>query len=284
MSGSITQMRLGPRAVWGWVLGTGLVLSAAWQWLPAPFVALARWQRQTAGSAFPATTALVLAGLVIVPVALARQPDLITADEGGRLARLWRMRRFRLQVGLSAVLLATAAICLLPLLWTPDERGPERMVDLDSAREIAPGPVSLTGFRPTAGELREVRGAPGGTYAVRYLAVAPARAPAGAAGHVVVQLRDDGLAFDPQTVPAVIHGLAMRNALPAAVADELRARGVVAAGDVMVLITDPDVLARPDWQRAEELLLAGVVMAAFAALTGWRGTRAGVSGRTRSLG
>lgn len=273
MSGSIAQVRLGPSAVWGWVLGAGAVLAALWLWLPAPFVALAEWERRTMGSAFPATTVLVLAGVVVLPVALARQPEIAASGEGSRLARLWRMRRFRLQAGLSAVLLVSAGVSLLPLLWTSTAVGGAHVVDLDSAPAIAPGPITLTGFRAAAGELREVRAAPGGSSAVRYLAVVPARAPAGTVGHVVAQLRDDGLAFDPQTVPTTIQGIALRNALPVAVAAELRAHGVVAAGDVMVVITDPGELTRPVWRRAAELLLAGVVLAGFAALTAWRGGR-----------
>ena len=278
MSATIAQP---PRALWS--VGAALVLIAAWQWLPAPFVALARWQRQVLGTAFPATTVLALAALVVLPMALAPAPDPADAP-GGRLARVWRLRRFRFQAGLAAVLLAAAGIGLLPLLWTRDADGPAQTVDLDNAHAIAAGPVVLTGFRAASGELRQVSGGLGGGYAVRYLAVVPARAAAGTVAHVVVQLRDDGLAFDPQTVPATVRGIAMRNALPAAAAEALRGRGVIAPGDVMVVFTDPQEPNRPTWQLAEELMLVGGVLAAVAALTAWRGTRAMGVRTTRSLG
>lgn len=271
-----------PRALWS--LGAALVLIAVWQWLPAPFLALARWQRQVLGSAFPATTVLAFAALVVLPMVLAPKSDPAEAAPGGRLARVWRLRRFRFQAGLAAVLVAAAGIGLLPLLWARDADGPARTVDLDNARAIAAGPVELTGFRAASGELRQVRGGLGGGSAVRYLAVVPARAAAGTVAHVVVQLRDDGLAFDPQTVPATVRGIAMRNALPAAATEALRGRGVIAPGDVMVVFTDPQEPNRPTWQLAEELLLVGGVLAAVAAFTAWRGTRAAAPRVTRSLG
>ena len=244
------------------VFATLLVLALGW-WQAGPVLVLGRWQRATLGTAFPATTLLLLLALLVVPaLVLARSGETAVAVDRPAPAR-WRVLAL-----LAVAALAAALVSLIPLLWAPATTGPEREIDLQHGATLGSGPVAVHGWRPAAGDVRQ---SGGGGHSARYLPVVPAGAPAGTLASVVIELPDNGLVFDPLALPPVFHGIAQSGALPAAAADELRARGAIGSGTVDVVFTETAAITRPIWRTAFAFLLVALVFAAFAVLAWVRG-------------
>ena len=267
--------------LWG---AAALVVMLALHWVGnGPLFALDRWQRTTLGSAFPTTNTVLLVGLIAVPALLVMASVVvkpvapvaprtfgIAAPDAEPVIPVVTIR-FRVLATLAAALAGAALLSLLPLAFMPRDDGPEQVVDLgrSASAAIPEGPVALSGVRPAAGELRQTLGIMGFGHVARYLPAVSANAPAGSRATVVVELRDDGLTFDPESLPAVFHGIARHNGLPAAVADELTHRGAIDTGDITVLFADDGADVRNAVRTALELLSVAILMGLFA-LWEWR--------------
>ena len=257
-----------------------LAIALALRWAnAAPATALDHWQRAQLGLAFPATSVLLMAGALLLPAlalraAFARRhaepAENGNVDAGSNIdARQRATRRYYTLLALEATAIMGAIICLGLSLTMPRGDGPATMIDLARATPMTEGAALLTGARPAGGELRHADGLFANGHVTRYLPVAGQQGAMSGQVSLVVQLPDDGLTFDPSTLPTQYRGVMLRNALPGPVAEMLRERGALTAGSYFVLYTQPEEWARPDRNAAAQLLIAAVCLLVFAAAQWW---------------
>ena len=243
----------------------------------APFQLASDWQNEHLGTAFPQTTQLALVLVLIVPALtmlmyLGRRDAQDVLDDAEQKRLAIRQARVRLYVLLGAAGLAAlgAMTALVLTLALPARGGHPVALDLDrvaGAGAGAGGPAVVVGARPAAGELRYTSAHFGMKRVARFL---PVR---GVDHHgapwLVIERADDGLTFDPMSLPTHYDGILVADGLPAAAEAMLRDKALLGNGPdghYWVLVTESDFLYRPYWTAASELLFLAVAFLAFASV------------------
>lgn len=256
MTGSINR-----QLVWAGVLLVVVVLCLA-------ELTLARGP----AAGLPVMPVLLLAALVILPPMVQRGLGPI-AEADDALATLHasiRAGQARLLVlfGLAALATLAGIIALSGTLALPSATGAATTLDLSRPSHPVAGRVLVTSAQAAGTELRYQRDRFGLSPDTRFLPISdPAHR---GAPWLVVQLPDDGLTFDPHTLPvAGYSGLLVADGLPPSVEASLRQNGALVPGHYWTLYTGYAELYRPYWLRAGARLLVALLLLAFAALE-WR--------------
>ncbi len=260
-------------ASFAWIALVVAILALCF-WINAwPFSALAPWQMRQFGRSFPVSSIVVLAivpialGLVMLRIAGSRVPAsgpevaVPAAAEANPLRPIYRLFG-------AATLAALGALGVMLAMNTLPRLG-QNPQQLDLSRPFAPrpGPAMIAGARAGSAELRYTVSRFGVASVERYLPLmGPSAAAAGAAPQqvtLIVRRPDNGLTYDPASLPDRFAGVLMANALPAGVEASFAARGVPLASTYWVLVTDAASLYRP-------YMFAGAALLAIAlALTGY---------------
>lgn len=244
----------------------------------APFRLVNDWQNEHLGTAFPQTTQWALVLVLIVP-ALAvlmylgrRDGEAVPGDvEEKTLAIRRASLRLYVLLSIAGVAGVGAMAALLLTLAVPVRGGRSAALDLGfAAGPVAGGPTVVVGARPASGELRYTSTHFGMTQVARFL-------PVQGVGHhgapwLVIERADDGLTFDPMSLPTRFDGILVADGLPAAAEAMLRDKALLGDGPdghYWVLVTQADTLFRPYWMVASELLFLAMVFLAFAGAQFW---------------
>jgi hypothetical protein len=241
----------------------------------APFRLASDWQNQHLGTAFPQTTQWVLGLLLIVPALamlmyLGRRDEQDVPQDAEQKLLAIRRAGLRLYVLLGGAGLAAvgAMAALLLTLALPVHGGRPVALDLGrAAGAVVGGPTMIVGARPVAGELRYSSAHFGMTQVARFM-------PVQGVDHygapwLVIERADDGLTFDPMSLPTHFDGILVADGLPAAAEAMLRDKALLGNGPdghYWVLVTQTDFLYGPYWTAASELLFLAVVFLAFASV------------------
>ena len=263
-----SRLRLGIIAWFVLAAVVVLLCAAAETW---PFSALSAWELRSFGRSYPLSNVVIVALVPLLVGFVALQvtqeppqkrelgaPDLVKPQPDPAI-------RVYVLFGASAIAALAAFSVIIAMTQMPKYSASAQALDLSRGDVPAGGAVMISGARPAGQQLRLTVSRFGIESVTRYLpleygAVGAKNAP------IIVEMRDNGLTYDPGTVLNRFGGVLVANGLPRGVEQSFAARGTPIARPYWALYSDPVKLVRP-YQIVAGLLLT--IALALAGLGGW---------------
>ncbi len=268
-----SKLRLGIIAGTVVALAFVLVCAAADTW---PFSALSAWELDAFGRSYP------LSNLVIVGVVpfIAGFAALQLAQDAPQRRELGvpsidksqpdPAARIYVLFGASAAAALAAFGVIIAMSQLPRYDIAARMLDLSRGATPVAGAVIIAGARPAGQQLRMKVSRFGISSATRYLPLEYGTAEANHAP-IIVEMRDNGLTYDPGTILDRFSGVLVVNGFSRGVEQSFAARGTPLARPYWALYADPAKLVRPYQIAAGLLLIIALGLLGMGSWLLWRG-------------